>query len=270
MIKQLGFKLLTYLTLAALFVTAIYFALAVEVPMGAQGIIEGQDSTINLSNYFPMSHEAFAGNITELNISGRSQTKHWQGYYGEITGTIVLDDAQNWTMYDWPSPEPKGEVYATVNYTVDWQSISCFNYTAGAGTEDTPLGNLSYWEVFYNFTYNDVDGIDETFNLTNHIIFDVGDVTINSGTCHNTYTHVSDNFQEDKFVEVLLQDNLGTLVFSTIIENDDNANNTDVIGYNDVTHDFQMLVAEDGTSRTGPGGSRNLDTTTYYFFLDLQ
>ena len=267
--KELGFRVISYVMLLFVFVAALLNVKAVEVPMGAQSVIEGEESTMNASNYMPESIEAYAGNISQLTIFGRSQTKHWQGYYGEVTGIIVLDDAQNWTLYDWPNPEPKGEIYATSNETTpNWMTIACFNYTFGA--DGAGLGNVSYWEGRHDIVWNDVDGIDETFNMTTHPTLDIGEFTIQADSCPSTFTHINDYFQSEDFVEVLLADDAGQLIFTTIIENKDTANNTDPVGYNGVTHDFQMLVAEDGTSRTGPGGTRNQDTTTYWFYLDLQ
>ena len=43
---------------------------------------------------------AQAGNVTQLTITHIMITKRWQGYYGNVTGTITLDDADNNTMYD--------------------------------------------------------------------------------------------------------------------------------------------------------------------------
>ncbi len=265
--KEIGSKLLTYISIILVLAVAFFYANAMEVPMGAQTVTEGYESTINGSNYPPATHEAYAGNISELTIFGRSQTKHWQGYYGEISGVIVLDDAQNWTMYDWPNPEPKGEIYATVNQTTPlWYTIECFNYS---GNYTGGNNHTDYWESFFNMTFNDVDGIDETFNMTTHPRFDVGEFTIADNSCPSTFTHVNDQFQETRFVEILLQDATGQLIFTTIIENKDEGINDDVVGYNGVTHDFQLLVAEDGTSRDGTG-NRNQATTTYYFYLDLE
>ena len=118
-------------------------------------------------------------------------------------------------------------------------------------------------------TYNIVDGIDETFNMTQHPDLDVGDVSsIQQNTCPSTYMHRDDAFQTDKFVELLLQDNTGQIIFTTILENDDAGNNTDISGYDGTAWDFQMIVAEDGTSRNG--GQINNDKTTYFFYLDLE
>jgi len=259
-------KFIAYATMMMLFVSAFYFAAAVTVPMGAQTVDEGTESTMNASQYAPDSVNAYAGNISQLTIYGRTQTKHWQGYYGEVTGMIVLDDASNWTLYDWPNNEPKGEIYATINSTTpSWSTVECFNYSQNYTGENN---HTVFWESYYNMTFNDVDGIDETFNMTTHPELDVGEFTITENTCPSTYTHVSDAFQTSDFVELLLQDVNGDLIFTTIIENKDVGDNTDVTGYDGNTHDFQMLVAEDGTSRVG--GELNQGTTTYYFYVDLE
>jgi hypothetical protein len=67
------------------------------------------------------------------------------------------------------------------------------------------------------------------------------------------------------YQEVLLAVNHSqTIIYTTIIENDILGNSTDPIGYDNNTHDFQMIVGDDG--HVGP----NLDTTTtYYFYVEL-
>jgi hypothetical protein len=258
---------------AVILVLATATVFAIDIPMGAETLIEGWDGTLNASQLSVSTHEAYAGNITEINLTGRSQTKRWQGYYGDITGTITLDDAQNWTMYDWYNPEPRGEIFATVDSTApDWQSIACFNYQ---GRDDSP-NNLTYWEIYYNMSPNTVDGIDETFNMFQHPLFSVGAYTIMPNNCSSTFTYVNSEKQTDKFSEVLLTDSAGQLIFTTIIENDDydpndgTMNNTDPIGFDSRAHDFQMLVAEDGTSIDPATSHRNTNPTTYYFYIDIE
>ena len=73
--------------------------------------------------------KAWAGNVTGLNISAQSITQAWQGYFGNVTGIITLDDSYNRTLYDWTLADPEGEVYAA-NDTVTWTNIQCFNFTA--------------------------------------------------------------------------------------------------------------------------------------------
>jgi len=273
--KIINNRFVSMIVVAALFVAALMAVNAI-VPLGPSTFTRGGDEKQDELAYPAGNTTAYAGNITQLTIHGITQTKHWQGYYGDVTGTIVLDDASNFTLYDWPNDEPKGEIYATVTVATPlWYTLACFDYNAGNGTVATPDMNNTYWEDFYNFTYNDVDGIDETFNITEHLAIDVGDaVTITADSCPSTYMHTNDTFQEsdltDKWSEVLLQDDAGQLIFVAIIENDDFANNTDPQGFKGTpfTPDFQMIVAEDGTSRVA--GSINTDATPYYFYVDLE
>jgi len=255
--------------LTAIFGFTLYNVMG-AVPLGPDSITDNGDETLDSGNYPAENITAYAGNISNIDFDVISQTKHWQGYYGDITGVITLDDADNYTLYDWPNAEPKGEMYATpISTTPAWATVICFNFTGGS--DGGGLGNVTYWETYYNMTYNDVDGIDETFNMTQHPTFDIGDVnTITTDTCPSTYLHMSDLFQEDKWSQILLEDEDGDIIFTTIIENDDEANNTDIQGYKDIafTPDFQLIVAEDGTSRNG--GTINTDTTPYYFYLDLE
>ena len=59
------------------------------------------------------SEVAYAGNITELNIVGTTITQTWQGFVGNVSGTITLDDSENNTLINWSLGDPEGEVYAT-------------------------------------------------------------------------------------------------------------------------------------------------------------
>ncbi|MFH2020360.1 MAG: hypothetical protein ABIJ34_03035 [archaeon] len=261
-------KIVVAIITMMLFIAALYAVYAV-VPLGPGTFTNSTTEKQSEAAYPAGVHGAYAGNITKIDIYGITQTKHWQGYYGDITGTIVLDDASNYTLYDWPNPEPKGEIYATPNAsTPRWPNMACFDFVAGAGGG---LGNVTQWENFFNMTYNDVDGLDETFNMTRHEAIDIGDVvTILNSTCPSTFMHQNDTFQETRFSEVLLEDDQGRIVFTTIIENKDNSNNTDIQGFkgSPFTPDFQMIVAEDGTSRTG--GQINRVFTPYYFYIDLE
>ncbi|MBN2422003.1 hypothetical protein JXB41_02150 [Candidatus Woesearchaeota archaeon] len=248
-----------------LMIFAAFYVIAADddIPVPLEEMVEQSNERMNMSQFSAAWHDAEAGNITEIDLWSHTQTKHWQGYYGDITGTITLDDAQNWTLYDWYNAEPKGEIYAvcdTNGATPNWSTVECFDYSA----------NLATWERFYNMTWNDVDGINETFNTTTHQQFSVGTYSINASTCPATWTHMNDVYQTDKFSEVLLQTDDHLLIYVTIIENDDEANNTDIIGFDNVAHDFQMLVGEDGTTVNATTGDINDVTTRYWFYVDLE
>ena len=83
----------------------------------------------NISQYGTKSIPASAGNVTKLTLVGTSVTQTWQGFYGNITGTITLDDASNYTFYDWSLAEPQGEIYATNATVSDWSTAHCFNFS---------------------------------------------------------------------------------------------------------------------------------------------
>jgi len=120
----------------------------------------------------PQSIQAQAGNVTELNIDGYSTTQTWQGYFGNVTGTIMLGDGSDNVMYNWSLSSPEGEIYASVNDSISWGSVMCFNFTATGdyGDDSGNIGNTSWYgtnltglESSYNISPDDVDGVDETF-----------------------------------------------------------------------------------------------------------
>jgi hypothetical protein len=190
-------KIIAILIGMCAFLTAVAFA-ATTQPVGPQQIVWEGSSRFNESNWPPLSINAMAGNLTQLSITALSQTRTWQGYYGDISATITLDDAQNFTMYDWYDAEPQGEIYAATATVPDWSTIHCFNFSATNNTNasgnnctaGTPGciynrffydgGTKSAWTTTYwNLTYveeslglarTDRDGVDETFNESGQIL----------------------------------------------------------------------------------------------------
>ncbi len=185
---------------------------------------------------------AQAGNVTELIINATSITKAWQGYYGNISGTITLDNANNWTLYDWKMATPSGKVFATRNNIgINWNTISCAN-AGNITAEDTSLGNTGF-----------ADAINETFKGTSSAFY-VGNTLLSN--CPKTNTYVNDSSQSSLFEEAILLDtSKNALIFTALIENRQT-------GFDNRTHDFQMIVPEKG---------RNGDTavTQYYFYVEL-
>jgi hypothetical protein len=194
--------------------------------------------------------DAVAGNVTEFNLDANSITQTWQGYFGNITGKIVLGNANNDTFYDWTLSNPQGEIYATRLATVPtWSSIACANST-DVTTEDASLG--------VNQT-RDVDSVNNTFlNTTSFNPFYVGSVQINPGvqTCYATYLYNGTGPQSTYFPEVLLADGSGNIIYTGLLE-------SDALGFDGRSHDFQILVGEDGHSG-------NTAPSVYYFYLELE
>ena len=189
---------------------------------------------------------AIAGNVTALEINVTQVTQSWQGYYGNVSGVITLDDANNKSMYSWTDVSPAGEVYAvrTPN-SVSWASINCSTLTQ-ISTEETAL----------NIGATDKDGINETFNKTLSNTFYIGALNMTAGTCqYSQFLYENDApAVNNYFEEVLLHD--GTYIVYTAIINQNKA------GFDAGAHDFQMLVGEDGHNG-------NSAVSNYYFYVEL-
>ena len=208
-------------------------------------------TTLGSSRYSTSSAanvSAVAGNVTELNFAANTITQTWQGYFGNITGTIVLGNSNNKSMYNWNISSPSGEVYATRASAVPtWASVVCAT-AAQAVTEDTTLG--------VNATV-DQDAVNKTFlNTTSFNTFYVGNININtSQNCRAVNLYNGSAAPSSSFQEVLLHDGT-SMIYTALITQDAN-------GFDNRTHDFEMLVGENGHSG-------DVTTTPYYFYLELQ
>ena len=210
-------------------------------------------STLGSSRYSTAAAgnvSAIAGNVTEINFAANSITQTWQGYFGNITGTIVLGNSNNQSLYNWNLASPSGEIYATRSSTTPtWTNIRCANLTE-TNAEDTTLG--------VNQTA-DQDSVNRTFlNTTSFNVFYVGSTIINtSQNCRAVNLFNGTGASSSSFQEVLLSDASGsTLVYTSLLANDAN-------GFDNRTHDFEMIVGENGHSG-------DTTATPYYFYLELQ
>ncbi|MBR9705051.1 hypothetical protein GOV12_06580 [Candidatus Pacearchaeota archaeon] len=213
----------------------------------------------------PQSVSAVAGNVTELNIYGTSVTQSWQGYYGNVTGTIELTDGSNNTLYNWSATSPRGEVYSSNESGVIWTNIMCFNFTANGtlcnegienrgGTSKCGM-NLTQLESAYNINASDVDGVNETFNRQDHETFYSNSLLFGTGECVNTKLFDSEGV--GLFDEVLLwSPESNATIFTSILKEDGG-------GFSGNSHDFEMIVLEDGHGT-------DIDITNYYFYVELQ
>ena len=204
--------------------------------------------------------QAQAGNVTALNINSTRITSRWQGYYGNVTGAITLDDAGNNTLYDWQIASPQGEIYASngsASGAVTWADIFCFNYTNNltAGQNRVQRFNGTALESMIGASVSDRDSLNGTFNGTFTGSFSVGSTTISSTSgCRQVTLFVNDVYQTTDFVEVLLSDN-NSIVFTALLEQD-----ADGFQSGSATLDFELIVGENGDST---------DAMNYYFFVEL-
>ncbi len=223
------------------------------------------------------SHDAYAGNVTELSVTGYSTTQSWQGYFGNVSGVVQLADSDDNVMYNWTLASPEGEIYAAQNDSLEWSYIQCFNFTAtGTYGDDTGQAgatslagkNLSQLEADFGISWDDVDGVNETFSLDGHHesgedlahdLFYTANFEFAAGECLSTHIFTDSGSAEDsKFQEVLLYEpNAQVEVFTAILDEED------VTGFDNNYHDFEMLVLDDGHGTdTAP--------TTYYFYVEIE
>jgi len=227
--------------------------LATAAPSGAE-ILSNTTSTAGITS--PANRTDDGGTVTTIVFETLQQVGTWKGYVGNVTGTLSLDDADSFTLYDWSlaGVSVQGEVYSTRNQSVNWPSVTCASST-----------NIAAEEAFHNMSGSDADSISSTFNFTFHDSIAIGTSggvnTIPSNSCSSTATYVNDsaqtmtNLSETRFQEVILNDSTGSVIFTTVLED-----NFD--GYRDdgTTYDFQMIVPESDVKS---------QATTYFFFLEI-
>jgi hypothetical protein len=185
------------------------------------------------------------GSITTMVLNATTQDTRWKAYVGNITGTLVLDDAAGYTIFDWSITNLIGEVYATRSSSpISWSNINC----------STDL-NITNEEIAINHTSNPNDNISTTFSTKDHKPFYVGETLIAEDSCYSIHTFVNETNQSVFFEEVLLHDKT-SVVYAALVEND-------ATGYNpNETYDFQMIVPEVGA----PSWQ---SSTAYYFYVEL-
>ena len=186
------------------------------------------------------------GYITTIRLNASQQNFAWKAYVGNVTGNLVLENRNNYSIYEWAAPTGNQEVYISRNGSVDWNSVNCSNRTI-IEAEDTLL----------KLNSSNTNSINKTFASSVHKSFVVAGRTIQNSTCPAIATYVNDAAQGSsetaKFQEVLLKDTASNLIYAAMV---DKATQ----GYDTSNYDFQAIVAEDETLIT---------PTTYYFYVEL-
>ncbi|MBU1854963.1 MAG: hypothetical protein KKF89_04545 [Nanoarchaeota archaeon] len=235
--------------------TLIYVFSVLLVQTGAEPV------GATVSNISTVSQVATAGDrddnggtITTINVNVSQQNYAWKAYVGNITGTLSLDDANGYTIYEWSLTQSNlsGEIYATRYSSLSWTDIACANSTIIAA-EQTAV----------NMSVTDGDNINATFSKEKHPTFIVAGETLANSSCPVFYTYYNGTSQADaessKFPEIIIQNSEERLVYVTKLEKDVAAYTVNSTGQNH-TYDFQFLVADD--DRAG-------QITTYYFYAEL-
>jgi hypothetical protein len=210
-------------------------------PQGPTSLTELNSERYEGANAYAL--DAQAGNVTELSISATTISRFWAGYYGNISGTVVLANANNNSLYEWNATNPQGEIYASRNSSLQWVSVTCADDSLILQEEiDMNMGTSP-------------ERINVTFQYQSHPEFYVGSNPITQNTCRSTNLYDNTGFQTNSFFQVLLMEG-STAIYTTIIS-------PETIGFDGNEYDFQMIVPEDGSNA-------NVDTTTYYFYVEIE
>jgi hypothetical protein len=186
---------------------------------------------------------AQGGNITTLSIAAQSQTKGWQGFVGNFTANLTLEDASGDRIFAWNMTNMSGEIYASRNGTINWNFISVQNDC----TVDEEL------------TGKGSDRVSKTFSQSSNTVnFSVGTIQFNSSTscALRPFINSSKQTTTNLFENIILSrdstQNGNKSIYVGILENG-------VSGYDGQQYNFQLLVPVNKTS----------GFTTYYIYAEI-
>jgi len=227
---------------------AAFTGIASATPTEAISLVEGANETKNVT--VGANTTAIGGYVTEINITISQQTTKWQGYYGNVSGGIVLMDATGNSMFNWDIDEPTGEVYATPLGTLpDWT-----NYNNTVNTTKVSVA----FDLGTSVT-GVADNATDTFNATAHTEFYLAGMRIpgSIGPCATT----RDGSGASTWETVLLTDgDAGTAMTDFLFIGLIQESGTSFKGATDPC-DYQMIVPDDPNDDGA--------ATTYYFYVEV-
>jgi hypothetical protein len=237
--------------IATIMVVSLIAAIAPTVSAGPIGATYNEGNTSTYTGGTSGYDAATGGYISEANLSTSSSTTKWQGYYGNLSGYIVLADSSGHAMFNWTALISNGgEVFAVARAAVPTFTVVDTNDITEANA-DTALTTDSTWSAVGS------DSVTLTFSTDNdNSVFYVAGQTVTASTRNRLYTLDSDGnsaFQEVILTDQSSIDDVGDMIWTCLIV--DNSEN-----YKGNTSDFQMIVPT--TDKAGL-------TTTYYFYVEL-
>lgn len=245
MIKKASKIMLTLMLSLTIFLAISYFTLALP---SAPTLTPISNSTSASAGVGTLVNSDDGGYIYTITLNALQQNLKWKAYVGNVTGKLVLEDSDAFSIYEWDmSLNTEGKVFVSRNDTIQWATVGCSNET-----------NIENEDAFFGMSSTSSDSINQTFNYTAHKAFNVAGRPITNSTCRSLATYVNDTKQtvneSAKFQEVLLSDSDGSLIYTSLMEQDE-------LGYNnESSYDFQLIIADDET---------NSVITPYYFYVEL-
>ncbi len=218
-----------------------------------------------------MGGQTPGGYIFTIKIDSLQQNNRWKGYVGNVTGTLALDDANDFTLYQWSLTSISGEVYATRSSgNINWTGINCTWIADGISNTSLRSNSNRTPEHNENSALSHAgpdDNVTKTFTGTNHSSIIIGSRIIGKNECFTAQMFQRDAAQTytdsdlANFTQILLYDGAfnttgGNMIYATFMY-------PDIVGYKPTeSYDFQMIVPENGA--VGFTGS-----TAYYFYVEL-
>ena len=242
----------------ALLLLVVGFLLTISV-IQALGAPEGASSVVIVSSErrtVPNASNvtAQAGNITRLSVTANRQTAAWQGFAGNISGSIVLDDSSGDRFFAWSLFNISGEIYASRNGSINFNNIFPHNNCTIDETGMTGAANADRTNRTYNRSANTVN-------------FSVGNIQINSTTACSVKPYVNSTTPVGNLFENLI---LTPESANTTNQSDQQQANqsiyvgilqlTNVHGFDGQMYNFQLLVPV----------NRTAVFNTYFFYAEVE
>ena len=226
---------------------AAFTGIVSAVPDGANVTIDVNKSTMTTAA--TGTDAAEGGYITGINLTSEQSTAKWQGYFGNITGSIVLADSNDDKMYDWGEvTNVSGEVFATTRTSAPvWADANSVTTTE---RDNGTYGINALWG--WSDTADDADATfnDATGSVT---VAGLAEITGTVATTVGAILPAVSNWQTLVITDVASIDAKEDYIFVGPIQNSTE-------GYRGSSVDYQIIVPENIET-----GSQN----TYYFYVEI-
>ena len=154
-------------------VIVLSFSMAMAAPTGASTSV-GTSETGTATSATSVGVDG--GNVTYVDVSSNVITSRWAGFYGNVSGSLLLADASSHNFYQWTVGSMTGAVvYAASGAISDWgtgnivplDNANAPAYVNGAYT-DNFTNTFSATETFTSSGYAGINNVPyvTTFNST--------------------------------------------------------------------------------------------------------
>jgi hypothetical protein len=175
------------------------------------------------------------GNVSGVNVNSTTSTEKWAGFYGNVSGNIVLAEAgQSVFLYTWTANQSNGEVCVSTAANPSWATL-------GAGV-------ASIVDTVWSYASADTDSAVNTFKTTED--YAIQNQTITGAASATTGMGSFETGIINTTSPAATQDNLAFCVKS----------NAAGLNYRNQSANFELIV---------PTGQGATDTEQYFFFVEL-